>query len=123
MPAGGGPPSGIVAVVPRTILYTGKGGVGKTSVAAATGRSIAAAALLPRRRPLVAGQGVRPRACAARRGAAARARVPGRPAARRARVHGGPGADRQPRRDERDPPRRRADLAAARDDAGPHGRQ
>ena len=28
---------------PRTILYTGKGGVGKTSVAAATGRAIAAA--------------------------------------------------------------------------------
>ncbi len=29
--------------MPRTILYTGKGGVGKTSVAAATARSIAAA--------------------------------------------------------------------------------
>ncbi|MEA2292756.1 MAG: arsenite/tail-anchored protein-transporting ATPase, partial [Solirubrobacteraceae bacterium] len=28
---------------PRTILYTGKGGVGKTSVAAATARRIAAA--------------------------------------------------------------------------------
>src|SRR5438046_4717033 len=31
------------AVVPRTILYTGKGGVGKTSVAAATARRCAAA--------------------------------------------------------------------------------
>jgi arsenite-transporting ATPase len=31
--------------VPRTILYTGKGGVGKTSVAAATGRRCAAAGL------------------------------------------------------------------------------
>jgi arsenite-transporting ATPase len=30
---------------PRTILYTGKGGVGKTSVAAATGRACAAAGL------------------------------------------------------------------------------
>ncbi|MEA2312052.1 MAG: Anion-transporting ATPase, partial [Solirubrobacteraceae bacterium] len=27
--------------MPRTILYTGKGGVGKTSVAAATGRRCA----------------------------------------------------------------------------------
>src|SRR5438034_5974032 len=33
------------AVVPRTILYTGKGGVGKTSVAAATARRCAAAGL------------------------------------------------------------------------------
>jgi arsenite-transporting ATPase len=32
-------------VVPRTILYTGKGGVGKTSVAAATARRCAAAGL------------------------------------------------------------------------------
>jgi arsenite-transporting ATPase len=32
-------------VAPRTILYTGKGGVGKTSVAAATGRRCAAAGL------------------------------------------------------------------------------
>ncbi|MEA2471342.1 MAG: arsenite/tail-anchored protein-transporting ATPase, partial [Thermoleophilaceae bacterium] len=31
--------------VPRTILYTGKGGVGKTSVAAATARRCAAAGL------------------------------------------------------------------------------
>ncbi len=30
---------------PRTILYTGKGGVGKTSVAAATARRCAAAGL------------------------------------------------------------------------------
>src|SRR6185312_6399943 len=30
---------------PRTILYTGKGGVGKTSVAAATARSIARSGL------------------------------------------------------------------------------
>jgi arsenite-transporting ATPase len=30
---------------PRTILYTGKGGVGKTSVAACTGRRCAAAGL------------------------------------------------------------------------------
>src|SRR5438067_3155907 len=30
-------------MVPRTILYTGKGGVGKTSVAAATARRCAAA--------------------------------------------------------------------------------
>jgi arsenite-transporting ATPase len=30
---------------PRTILYTGKGGVGKTSIAAATGRSCAAAGM------------------------------------------------------------------------------
>ena len=30
-------------MAPRTILYTGKGGVGKTSVAAATARRIAAA--------------------------------------------------------------------------------
>src|SRR5947207_4893493 len=33
------------AVVPRTILYTGKGGVGKTSVAAATARRCAAAGM------------------------------------------------------------------------------
>src|SRR3954467_15656670 len=32
-------------VAPRTILYTGKGGVGKTSVAAATARRCAAAGL------------------------------------------------------------------------------
>ena len=32
-------------MAPRTILYTGKGGVGKTSVAAATARSCAAAGL------------------------------------------------------------------------------
>src|SRR5689334_8593761 len=32
-------------VTPRTILYTGKGGVGKTSVAAATARRCAAAGL------------------------------------------------------------------------------
>ena len=32
-------------MVPRTILYTGKGGVGKTSVAAATARRCAAAGL------------------------------------------------------------------------------
>ncbi len=31
--------------VPRTILYTGKGGVGKTSVAAASARRAAAAGL------------------------------------------------------------------------------
>jgi len=35
----------IAAVAPRTILYTGKGGVGKTSVAAATARRCAAAGL------------------------------------------------------------------------------
>jgi arsenite/tail-anchored protein-transporting ATPase len=29
-------------MAPRTILYTGKGGVGKTSVAAATARRVAA---------------------------------------------------------------------------------
>src|SRR5436190_19849941 len=33
------------AMVPRTILYTGKGGVGKTSVAAATARRCAASGL------------------------------------------------------------------------------
>ena len=32
-------------MAPRTILYTGKGGVGKTSVAAATARRCAAAGL------------------------------------------------------------------------------
>src|SRR5215210_2377076 len=32
-------------MAPRTILYTGKGGVGKTSVAAATARNCAAAGL------------------------------------------------------------------------------
>ena len=32
-------------MAPRTILYTGKGGVGKTSVAAATARRSAAAGL------------------------------------------------------------------------------
>ena len=32
-------------MTPRTILYTGKGGVGKTSVAAATARRCAAAGL------------------------------------------------------------------------------
>jgi arsenite/tail-anchored protein-transporting ATPase len=32
-------------LAPRTILYTGKGGVGKTSVAAATARRCAAAGL------------------------------------------------------------------------------
>src|SRR4051794_41292668 len=35
----------ISGVAPRTILYTGKGGVGKTSVAAATARRCAAAGL------------------------------------------------------------------------------
>src|SRR4051794_36533006 len=35
----------IVRVGPRTILYTGKGGVGKTSIAAATARACAAAGL------------------------------------------------------------------------------
>src|SRR6188472_3149874 len=32
-------------MAPRTILYTGKGGVGKTSVAAATGRRVAASGI------------------------------------------------------------------------------
>src|ERR1700750_3277264 len=32
-------------MTPRTILYTGKGGVGKTSVAAATARRLAAAGM------------------------------------------------------------------------------
>ena len=35
----------MAAMAPRTILYTGKGGVGKTSVAAATARRCAAAGL------------------------------------------------------------------------------
>ena len=35
-------------MAPRTILYTGKGGVGKTSVAAATARRCAAAGLRTR---------------------------------------------------------------------------
>src|SRR5437870_12734134 len=36
---------GATPMAPRTILYTGKGGVGKTSVAAATARRCAAAGL------------------------------------------------------------------------------
>src|SRR3954454_16598003 len=41
-----GPPFKVRRIMaPRTILYTGKGGVGKTSVAAATARSCAAAGL------------------------------------------------------------------------------
>src|SRR3954470_9877836 len=43
--AGRGPGSRLALLPPRTILYTGKGGVGKTSVAAATARRCAAAGL------------------------------------------------------------------------------
>src|SRR6185503_14540603 len=47
LPSGPSSPSlrRIAAVTPRTILYTGKGGVGKTSVAAATALSIARSGL------------------------------------------------------------------------------
>src|SRR3954447_8138332 len=43
--AGRGPGSRLALLPPRTILYTGRGGVGKTSVAAATARRCAAAGL------------------------------------------------------------------------------
>ena len=58
---------------------------------------------------------------AARRRAAARPRVLRRRAARRAGPRRRPAAGREPDRDERDPPRPRARLAPAGDDAGPDG--
>ena len=86
-------------------------------------RRDAAAALVPRRGAVVAGQGARARARAAGGGAAAGAHVPRPPAARRARVRRDPAARREPRRDARAAARRRARLDPARDDARPDGRR
>ncbi len=108
-------------MAPRTILYTGKGGVGKTSVAAATARR------MRRRRPAHARALDGPRALAGRRardGRRARAdrgrRAPARPAGRRpararAQLVGRPGlAGRRARRARRRPHRRRGAHGPAR---------
>ena len=81
----------------------------------------AAAAVVPRRRALVARQGLRARAPAAGRRAPDRAHVLRRHAPRRAGLRRGPAPRREPDRDERDPARPRRGLDPARDDPRPHG--
>ena len=86
-------------------------------------RRDAAAALVPRRRPLVAGEGLPPRAPAPGRRAADRAHGARRLAARaRPCSPTSQRLVRQPDRDERDPPRPRARHDPARDEPGPDGR-